>query len=88
MALLAREPSARPDGLEVLARLDPENRRRQRQATSAPDAPQTVDPVLYGRADELSALHLAQARALAGRTTLVRVSGISGSKSPRSWKSF
>jgi tRNA A-37 threonylcarbamoyl transferase component Bud32 len=87
MALLARDPSARPNGAEVLARLESGGRHQPRPSlepftTLVTDHQTTAaaasESALYGREQQLGTLHAAQQRAAAGRTTLVHVRGVSG----------
>jgi hypothetical protein len=86
MALLARDPAARPKGSEILARLEPVG--PQRTTFSLPVSgdtgvqsethTQAVAPPLVGRGPELAALWQAMRTAEDGRTVVVHVRGVSG----------
>lgn len=69
--LLARDPSARPDGRAILARLEP-------AAFAEPDREAPAGQPFVGRAAELQTLEEALSDARAGRTVITLVHGPSG----------
>jgi hypothetical protein len=78
-ALLLREPSMRPDGPEILRRLEGVWSAPPADGSGTIAATADAEPVaLVGREHDLHALHDAFAGARAGRTVAVRVSGRPG----------
>ncbi len=73
MALLARDPAARPSGAEILRRLGTARRSaRPRPLAAAPAA------ALIGRTEQLATLASAFGRTAGGECVTVRVGGLSG----------
>jgi serine/threonine protein kinase len=73
MSLLARDPGARPTGVEVLARLAGKDARAPEIGPAA-----ELDPILIGRESEMEALHAAWMRTAPGRPVVAAVHGASG----------
>jgi hypothetical protein len=87
MALLARDPAARPSGAEVVSRLEPVRRPAVLQSQAMVSGEITIlteteNPnaaaAFFGRQAELAALHEALLAVEHGRTVVARVHGMSG----------
>ena len=76
MELLERDPTKRPDGAEVLRRLQPGSVQWNRPAAAPPSRRQAG--ILLGRADHLAALSEAFLLTRQGKAALVCVHGLSG----------